>query len=144
MPDVAVPLALVGVLALLLVLGAGLFTLRRLLLSRSVGSFDCSLRRSTASGWVTGVARYGPGRIDWFRVFSLSPRPSSGWSQAALSVVGRRQADGGEVFAVLPGAFIVQCRAGQQDIELAMSQDAYVGFASWLEAAPPGDRGNVT
>lgn len=145
MPDVpVVPLEIVAALVILLVAGAGLFTVRRLLISRTVGAFDCSMRRPGASGWTTGVARYGPGRIDWFRIFSLSPRPARGWAQSALSVVGRRQADGAEVFAVLPGACIVRCRAGEEDVELAMSPDSYVGFASWIEAAPPGQRGTVT
>lgn len=145
MPDVpVVPLVAVAALALLLVVGAGLFTLRRLLLSRTVGSFDCSLRRPGATGWTIGVARYGQGRVDWFRIFSLSPRPSRGWARSALSVVRRRHAQGGEVFAVLPGALIVQCRVGDDDIELAMSQDAYVGFTSWIEAAPPDQPGMLT
>jgi hypothetical protein len=141
-PDVpVVPLALLVAFAVLV---AALFTVRRFLISGTVGSFDCSLRRSGASGWTVGVARYGQGRLDWFRIFSLSPRPSRAWPQSALSVVGQRHADGGEVFAVLPGALVVQCRVGDDDMELAMSQDAYVGFTSWIEAAPPGQRGSVT
>lgn len=145
MPDVpVVPLALVAALALLLVAVAGLFTVRRLLLSRAVGSFDCSLRRPGAGTWSIGVARYAQGRLDWFGIFSLSPRPAHCWAQSAIGVVGRRPAEGPEVYAVLPGSVIVRCRAGDADIELAMSQDAYTGFASWLEAAPPGRSGEVT
>ena len=145
MPDVSVVLlALVAALAVALVGVAGLFTARRLVLARSRGSFDCSVRQTGRSGWAIGVARYGPGRLDWFRIFSLSPRPSQVWDRARMVVLGRRPIVGGEVYAVLPGACIVRCRAGDADIELAMSQDAYVGFASWLEAAPPGQRGKVT
>ena len=29
------------------------------------------------------------------------------------------------------------------DVELAMSEQAYTGFAAWLEAAPPGQNVNV-
>ena len=45
---------------------------------------------------------------------------------------------------MLPGALIVQCRVGDDDIELAMSQDAYVGFTSWIEATPPDQPGMLT
>ena len=42
-----------------------------------------------------------------------------------------------------PGAMIVECRHDGVEIELAMSNDAYTGFASWLESAPPGQGVNV-
>lgn len=145
MPDVpAVPLALVVVLAVALATVAVLFTARRLVLARTLWSFDCSLRRPGATGWTIGVARYGPGHLDWFRIFSLSPRPTTVWPQAGLTVLGRRPVEGGEVFAVLPGALVVRCLAAGEEIELAISMDAYVGLASWLEGAPPGQQGKVT
>ena len=145
MPDVpVVPLALVAALAVVLAAIGVLFTARRLVLARSVGSFDCSLRRPGATGWRLGVARYGQGRLDWFRIFSLSPRPSATWQQAGLSILGRRPVEGGEVFAVLPGALVVRCRAPGEEVELALTLDAYVGLASWVEAAPPGQQGKVT
>ena len=44
----------------------------------------------------------------------------------------------------VPEAVLVRCRHRGAPLDLAMSRDAYTGFASWLEAAPPGPRSSVT
>jgi hypothetical protein len=119
---------------------------RRRFLTRGIGAFDCSLRFGTGShavGWRLGVARYEADRIDWFRIFSVSPRPGTSLIRTDLLVQERRKPAGPESFAVLAGALIVRCRYREQDVELAMSEQAYTGFASWLEAAPPGQNVNV-
>lgn len=119
---------------------------RRRFLTRGVGAFDCSLRFGTGSttmGWRLGVARYEADRIDWFRIFSVSPRPGTSLIRTDLLVQERRKPAGPESFAVLAGSLIVHCRYREHDVELAMSQQAYTGFASWLEAAPPGQNVNV-
>src|SRR6478736_4365313 len=73
------------------------FGLRRRLIQRSGGTFDCSLRWDVSEepdpsgkGWVYGVARYSGDRVDWFRVFSYSPRPRRGLERSAIEVVARR------------------------------------------------------
>ncbi len=78
----------VGVSVIVLVLvGLFVFGLRRRLIQRSGGTFDCSLRWDVSEepdpsgkGWVYGVARYSGDRVDWFRVFSYAPRPAGAWS----------------------------------------------------------------
>ena len=145
MGDLTVPAAAVAGAAILLATVAVLFAVRRLVLARVVGSFDCSVR--TVGGrraWSVGVARYGDDRIDWFRIFSLSLRPSRTWQRCLLEVVGTRAPKGPETFAVLPGVRIVQCRYDGADLALAMSADAHTGLTSWLEAAPPGQVTRVT
>lgn len=134
--------ALLGIL-LLLVVGV---VARRRWLGRGIGTFDCSLRMNPdklGKGWVLGVARYEHDRIDWFRVFGFSPRPSWVLRRTDLAVQERRYPSGPETFAVMTGAVVVRCSYERRPLELAMSEQAYTGFASWLEAAPPGQNVSV-
>ncbi|MDB1087634.1 DUF2550 domain-containing protein [Streptomyces sp. ACA25] len=145
-------LALVGIGALiaLVLLGLLAFGVRRRLIQRFGGTFDCSARwvppapgQSPGKGWVYGVARYSGDHVEWFRVFSYSIRPRQTLQRDGIEVRDRRQPNGDEELALLSGAFILTCRHGGQDLELAMSEDALTGFLAWLEAAPPGQRVNV-
>lgn len=153
-------------------LGLFVFGLRRRLIQRSGGTFDCSMRlrvspeeleAATASaadeedppsepapaaepsgkGWVFGVARYSGDRIEWFRVFSYAPRPRRVLERAEIEVLHRRTPRGQEELALLSGAVVLTCRHRDSLLELAMSDDALTGFLAWLEAAPPGQRVNV-
>jgi hypothetical protein len=146
MRDLLIPLeAVVAVLVLLVLLLVGVASRRRYL-SRGVGAFDCSIRHPGATrgrGWRLGVARYRSDGIEWYRLFSLSPRASSAWLRADLNVVERRRPAGPETFALLAGSIIARCRIGEDEVEIAMTDQAYTGFASWLESAPPGQNVNV-
>ncbi|MEU3459683.1 DUF2550 domain-containing protein [Streptomyces sp. NPDC006733] len=133
-------------------LGLFVFGLRRRLIQRPGGTFDCSLRpapadgdevESTGKGWVYGVARYSGDRIEWFRVFSYSPRPRRVLDRPAIEVVSRRPPQGQEELALLSDATVLLCAHRGTRLELAMSEDALTGFLAWLEAAPPGQRVNV-
>lgn len=127
---VAVCLALVGVLGTL-ALGAS----RLQTLSGRVGSFVCGARPERPPGgpWVAGIAQYGAGRLDWWRSWSLSPRPSRSWLRAEFQVTGRVPLAG----AGRPDLYLVRCRHLDVDFELTMSPEAYAGLTSWLEASPP-------
>ncbi|WP_028813204.1 DUF2550 domain-containing protein [Streptomyces flavidovirens] len=138
-----------SVVALVLV-GLFVFGLRRRLIQRSGGTFDCSLRWNvpeepdrSGKGWVYGVARYSGDRIDWFRVFSYAPRPRRVLERSAIEVLSRRAPEGEEELALLSDASILVCAHRGTRLELAMSEDALTGFLAWLEAAPPGQRVNV-
>jgi hypothetical protein len=139
------PLAVVGAVLGLLVLLVALFVLRRVLLSRRLGAFDCSLRSLSGrgSGWSLGVAHYRTSSLDWYRIFAVSLRPTRSLERSSLVVLERRAPVGSEAYAVLPDALIVRCQAAQSTLELAMSEAAYTGFASWLESAPPGHQVDV-
>jgi uncharacterized protein DUF2550 len=137
-----VVVAVLAVTAFLLISVAA----RRRFLTRGVGAFDCSLRygeRHQGTGWRLGVARYEADRIDWYRIFSASPRPGTSLVRAELLVQERRRPSGAESFAVLAGSIIARCRYRGDEVELAMTDQAYTGFAAWLEAAPPGQNVNV-
>lgn len=143
-------LLLVGsalVLVVLVLLGFGV---RRRLIQRSGGTFDCSARftaprpgQSPGKGWLYGVARYNGDHVEWFRVFSYAPRPRRTLRRDRIQVRERRRPQGDEELALLPGALVLNCRHDGCDVELAMSEDALTGFLAWLEAAPPGQRVNV-
>lgn len=138
------------VVVALVVIGLFVFGLRRRLIQRSGGTFDCSMRWAVSEepdvsgkGWVYGVARYSGDRIDWFRVFSYSPRPRRLLERASIEVIARRAPEGEEELALLSDAVVLCCSHRGTRLELAMSDDALTGFLAWLEAAPPGQRVNV-
>lgn len=152
-----------GAVVVLVLLGLFVFGLRRRLIQRSGGTFDCSLRwdlparterpgaagghevepEPSGKGWVYGVARYSGDRVEWFRVFSYAPRPRRLLERSAIEVIARRTPQGEEELALLSDAVVLACRHRGTRLELAMSEDALTGFLAWLEAAPPGQRVNV-
>jgi len=116
--------------------------IRRRLITRRGGTFDCSLRlrRGTSGqGWALGVGRYAGDTLEWYRVFSYALRPRRVLARQELEIVDRRMPEGAEVFALLSGAVVVCCReGGGGTVELAMGEDVLTGFLAWLEAASPG------
>lgn len=150
-----------GALVVLALCAALAFAVRVLSLSRRGASFDCWWRcLSPAAGrgsgrWSLGVARVGADALEWWRVFSLSPRPMSTWHRTALEVQARRPPEPAEASTLVAGVLVVRCAqrgAGDDDtaggaspgaFELAMSPEAYTGFASWLESSPPRARGGL-
>ncbi|MGA5557443.1 DUF2550 domain-containing protein [Streptomyces lavendulocolor] len=143
----------------LVVIGLFVFGLRRRLIQRSGGTFDCSLRWTvpdagdgspgssggtpSGKGWVYGVARYSGDRVAWFRVFSYAPRPRRVLERSGIEVLARRMPEGEEELALLSDSVVLGCLHHGRHLELAMSEDALTGFLAWLEAAPPGQRVNV-
>lgn len=140
--------------ALLLLALAGLFAfgVRRRLIQRPGGTFDCNLRwdapedpsaEPRGKGWTYGIARYNGDSVEWFRVFSYAPRPRRSLERYGIEVLGRRHPEGEEELALLSDALILSCSVNGSRVELAMGEDALTGFLAWLEAAPPGQRVNV-
>lgn len=131
-----------GLLVLLLLYGAAL-VVRRRWLARSGGTFELSVRvrpGRAGRGWILGVGRYTGDDLEWFRVFSLSVRPRFRYQRSDLTYESRREAEGAEAYSLYSGHIVVCCRTPSGLLELAMSPDALMGFLSWLEAAPPGQR----
>ncbi len=138
--DILAALIVAALLALIL------FAIRRRFLQRHVGTFDCSLRLDRShpgGGWVFGIAKYTGDNVEWYRVFSYSPRPREVLQRGGLDVVDRRVPEDYEELELLSGAMVLECNQQGRVIELAMSEDALTGFLSWLEAAPPGQHVNV-
>jgi hypothetical protein len=131
-----------GLLFLLLCYGVFLVARRRFI-SRHGGTFEFSVRvRSgrAGRGWILGVGRYSGDDLEWFRIFSVSPRPMLTYRRDELEYVGRRDPVGVEAYSLYSGHVIVSCRTSKGPLEVAMSPDALTGFLAWLEAAPPGQR----
>lgn len=129
-------------LALLLVLlyGATL-VVRRRVIGRHGGTFELSHRvrpSGDGRGWVLGVGRYSGETLEWFRVFSISPRPKRAWARESLSYDGRREPLGAERPSLYPDHLVICCQSPAGEVELAMSSASLTGFQSWLEARPPG------
>jgi hypothetical protein len=134
--DIAIGLlALVG-LALLALTG------RRMMLSRPVGTFACSLRRGNhpeGEGWSYGVGRYHGDRVEWFPIFSLRWKPRHVVTRKQLRVRNRRDASAAEAHSIAAGSVVMVCTVDGEPLELAMSHGVMTGFMSWVEAAPPKD-----
>ncbi|MGH8892584.1 MAG: DUF2550 domain-containing protein [Actinomycetes bacterium] len=129
------------VLVVLALLALGMLALRRRVITRRGGTFDCSLRLREGQhgkGWVLGIGRYDGDALEWYRVFSYSTRPRRTLARRELRVVASRDPTGVEVFSLLSGAVVVRCLDGDDGVELAMSEGSLTGFLSWVESAPPG------
>lgn len=137
----------VAVVAVLAALGLiGLFVRRRVI-NRRGGTFECSVRinppaksgsAASARGWILGLGRYDGNNLEWFRVFSFSPRPKYAFNRS-LTVGGRRTPHGPEAFSLYSGhlVVVVDLERGRR-VELAMTERAVTGLLAWVEASPPG------
>ena len=136
--------AVLVAVALLLALTTALLALRRRSLTRVGGSFECTVKVA-GRPWISGVARYGRHRVEWWKMLSLSPRPGCTWVRDDLSVLERRWLEEpGTFVGTVAEPVLVRCEHRGAVVDLAMTREAYTGFASWLEAAPPGPRSSVT
>jgi hypothetical protein len=131
-----------GVLLLLVVVYGLALVVRRRFLARHGGTFELSHRvrpSGDGRGWVLGLGRYSGETLEWFRVFSLAPRPKRRWAREALSYDGSREPFGAEQVSLYPDHLVIRCQdPSGEEVELAMSPASLTGFQSWLEARPPG------
>lgn len=139
MPELSIPVLLVGIGVLFVVLAAAVIG-RQLFVSRQRGAFDCTLRRRGMTGpesWQRGLMRFGTDRVRWFRAFSMRLSPSAVIRRADIAEMTRRrlpaQVDGDE------GACLVvfHLRSGQE-LQAIVDLPAGAALNSWLEAAPTG------
>ncbi|TYL45965.1 DUF2550 family protein [Nocardioides sp. BGMRC 2183] len=128
------------VLLLALGYGAGLIVRRRFL-ARDGGTFEMSHRIRVdrpGRGWALGLGRYSGEQLEWFRVFSLSPRPKARWARSDLTFDRQRPAEGDELTSLFPDHLVIVCKGPGGPVEMAMSGSSLTGFQAWLEARPPG------
>ena len=135
-----------GVLLLLVLLYGLALVVRRRWITRNGGTFELShrVRRDAdgeadgGRGWVLGLGRYSGGVLEFFRIFSLSPRPLHVLDRGDLSYDGQRDPTSAEAHSLYAGHVVVSCHSSTSAFELAMTPEAVTGFLSWMEAAPPG------
>ncbi|MFL6136933.1 MAG: DUF2550 domain-containing protein [Frankiaceae bacterium] len=112
---------------------------RRTLLRHRGAAVDLCVRDPVVSqGWVLGIGRFTGNQLEWFRLFSMAPRPRCTFHRADLAVLDRRRPTPTELMSLMTSAVVISCRAPAGPVELAMSESAVTGFLAWLEAAPPG------
>lgn len=131
-----------GVVLLAALLYGLLLILRRRWLARGGGTFELSVRtgeRTGGRGWVLGVGRYDADSLEWFRVFSLWPRPRRRYRRSQIDLISQRAPTEAESFSLYAGHVVIVCQMPTGDVELAMSPASLTGFQAWLEAAPPSD-----
>jgi hypothetical protein len=121
----------------ILILAAGVIAIRRFLLERGGGTVECGLRKGSGS-WRLGLASYQREELCWFGIFGLSVRPHEVFPRRDLTVVSRRLPTDAEAATLGPGMIVVECKLGEDQVELAMGEAALTGLLAWLEAAPPG------
>lgn len=134
-------LDIVGLCLLLALLYGIALIVRRRLLARHGGTFELSYRVRTdhpGRGWLLGIGRYSGQSLEWFRIFSLSPRPKRVWARDLLEYAGRRAPVGTEEMSLYDGHVVASCHYGGEPLEIAMSEASLTGFQSWLESGPPG------
>ena len=130
-----------GLLLVLVLLYGLALVVRRRLLSRHGGTFELSYRSRSGKagrGWLLGVGRYSGERLEWFRVFSLSPRPKRVWERRSMTYTRSREPEGAEQLALYPDHLVIECGTPTENIQIAMSSASLMGFQAWLESRPPG------
>jgi hypothetical protein len=134
----------VGVLLLLVVAYFVALMVRRRVIARNGGTFELAYRvraDQPGRGWLLGIGRYSGDRLEWFRVFSLSPAPKRSWEREGMAYRSSREPGVDESIALYPGHVIVVCDVeggGGVGVELAMAPDSLIGFQAWLESRNPG------
>jgi hypothetical protein len=134
-------LDIVGLFLLLALLYGISLIVRRRFLARHGGTFELSYRARSehpGRGWLLGIGRYSGQSLEWFRIFSLSPRPKRVWRRPDLTYGGRREPIGVEQMSLYPDHVVVSCSTPQGPLELAMGHPSLTGFQAWLESGPPG------
>lgn len=130
-----------GVLLLLVVCVCIALVVRRRAISRPGATFELSHRlhdTQPGRGWVLGLGRYTGETLEWFRIFSLSPRPRRVFSRAEVAYEGVRDPGLDEAGALYADHVVVSCRTPSGIVELAMSRSSLMGFQAWVESGPPG------
>ncbi|HEU4349049.1 MAG TPA: DUF2550 domain-containing protein, partial [Actinoplanes sp.] len=94
-------------------------------------------------GWSTGIGRFAGDQLQFHRMFSFAIRPKRVLDRRSLTVDQRRLPDGPERLIMPDHWIILACTSGSSRVEIAMAESTVTGFASWLEAGPPGQPGRL-
>jgi hypothetical protein len=133
----------IAVLAVVLLVA---FVVRRRVVRGRGATLHCGLRMGASGsnrGWHTGMARYTPEDLEWFRLLSLRYQPKWTFVRRSIEINSRREPRGAETLAVPRDTVIIACdvitRQGDAlGVEFAMSEAAVTGFLAWIESSAPG------
>jgi hypothetical protein len=132
------------VVALLAILFVIFFRTRLLMLGG--GTIRLQVRVSSlipGRGWSTGIGRYAGDEFRIFRMFSFAVRPKRVLDRDTLTIEEQREPEGPEKLTMIGNWVVLRLANGHGEIEVAMAASAATGFLSWLEAAPPGQPGQM-
>ena len=122
------------IVAVTLVLLAGGFLVRLRYLAGQVGSFECAMRTPGTQRWLSGVASFRFDSLEWYRLMSLSMRPSRVWRRLDLELsAARRRREQGRVVEV----HCVDATRSPDGFDLAMMEDSHSALVAWVESAAP-------
>ena len=125
---------IVAIVAIALVLLTGGFLARLRYLAGQVGSFECAMRPAGGQRWLSGVASFRLDSLEWYRLMSLSTRPSRVWRRLDLELsAARRRREQGRVVEV----HCVDATADPDGFDLAMMEESHSALVAWVESASP-------
>ena len=97
-------------------------------------------RRDRAAAGCSGSGRYSGEQLEWFRIFSLSPRPKRAWERRSLTYDGAVSPRAPSSSRSTPTTW--SSTAGTADRRRSssrMTRASLTGFQAWLEVAPARD-----
>ena len=125
---------IVAIVAIALVLLTGGFLARLRYLAGQVGSFECAMRPAGGQRWLSGVASFRLDSLEWYRLMSLSTRPSRVWRRLDLELSEvRRRREQGRVVEV----HCVDATRSPEGFDLAMMEESHSALVAWVESASP-------
>lgn len=122
-----------GILALLLLVLVIVLVVRLVVLSRLPGALQCSYHKLGSRRWRTGILRLQPHELQWYPTFALTYRPSKRYARGKFEIESHLRMRAEETFVV------VNICHGEEHFTWAMSDDAFSGLVSWIDAAPPSE-----
>ena len=124
----------VAIVATALVLLIGGFLVRLRYLAGQVGSFECAMRPTGGQRWMSGVASFQFDSLEWYRLVSLSTRPTRVWRRLDLELsAARRRREQGRVVEV----HCVDATRSPEGFDLAMMEESHSALVAWVESAAP-------
>lgn len=130
-----VDLLAVCLAGLALVLCAAVLARQRYML-RVAGAIPFAVR-AHGNRWLYGVARYAGGQLRWYRSLGLATRPTRTFDRAQLQISAHRRPVAAEAGSLPPTAVVVDCLVAGSLTVIAIGEDAFTGFLSWIEASSP-------
>lgn len=118
-----------------LVVCAGVLARQRYML-RVAGAIPLAVR-AHGNRWLYGVARYAGGQLRWYRSLGLATRPTRTFDRAQVRISSHRRPLAAEAGSLPPTAVVVDCLVSGAPIVIALGEDAFTGFLSWIEASSP-------
>jgi hypothetical protein len=127
----------VGLLVVaVLVVCSGALIARQRHMVRSPGAIPLATRRR-GTRWSYGVGQYIGGELRWYRALGIGTRPSRVLRRGDVTIVGHRAPSRLERGSLPTASVIVDCRDSSGYLTIALSESAFTGFVSWLEASAP-------